>query len=848
MKLPALVDPASFLLGLAIASILWWILVRTRPLWKEIKGNLQKGREAVRARRMSTVEEDHRRATLRRAQGLHLAAPLFALNDVLVTPRLLSPPARVEPGSLVGIEDAVTLAVPYLPAWPEFSAIYHAPTLSLAEALSGGVNIAIIGQPGMGKTVALAYLASLAANRNETLGPLADSIPFLVHVADLRLPTEGVRDVLDRVGEMTAEHASVLDLGRVDGFVQGAFRSGRALFLLDGFDELTSEGQRDVTDCLKQLMQEYPKVRVVTTGAPEYVDGLVGLGFVPLAISAWSSDDRTQFVRQWCDLWSTPAGMDMLPENSRAKPDATLLWGWLNLSNEDLSPLELTLKLWGAVAGDWLGPSNIDAITSHARRLAPSSVPIAALETLAMQVMLTAQPIFDPRKARAWVKAFELPEEAGSTKPNEAQDSSREPTDSGESGGEQTREKSAVTPTPGLLGRLAGSGFLVAFPRNKMRFVHPVIGGLLAGRALSGYKAEETLLDQPDWIGKLLTMRYFAAHTDVKSLVERMLEWSRLPMHRPLLTAARWLRDAPEAASWRTRLMTALAELLRTEGLPLALRAQALAALISSTDPTVATLFRQLSSTVSYELMHLAALGSGALRDEKATNALEEMMQAPSITTRRAACLALVSIGTTAALESVGKALLQGDEDLRRAAAEALANDRTEGYAMLNDGATMEDILLRRATVYGLGRVPEDWAANLLEKMRVEDAEWVIRNLAGEMLEARRQSSNPCIPRPLKPPSESPWLIAFAGSQGVGVSPGSPATDLLLTALKSGNEEQRLAALSYLKQRPSDGVIRQIYEGMFGPSSELREAAYSALWEIGASGYKLPDPSQYGLI
>ena len=29
-----------------------------------------------------------------------------------------------------------------------------------------------------------------------------------------------------------------------------------------------------------------------------------------------------------------------------------------------------------------------------------------------MQVMLTAQPLFDPRKARAWVKAFELPEEA----------------------------------------------------------------------------------------------------------------------------------------------------------------------------------------------------------------------------------------------------------------------------------------------------------------------------------------------------------------------------------------------------------------------------------------------------
>jgi hypothetical protein len=387
----------------------------------------------------------------------------------------------------------------------------------------------------------------------------------------------------------------------------------------------------------------------------------------------------------------------------------------------------------------------------------------------------------------------------------------------------------------------------MAFPSNKMRFVHPVIGGLLAGRALSGYKAEETLLDQPDWIGKLLTMRYFAAHADVKSLVNTMLEWSRLPMHRPLLTAARWLRDAPQTAGWRSGLMAALADLMRTEGLPLSLRGQALAALLASDDPAAATLFRQFADTLSFDLMDLAALGIGAMRDEKAQSTLEEMMQAPNTAARRAACLALVSIGTTAALESVAKALLNADEDLRRAAAEALANDSREGHAMLKDGATMDDLLLRRATVYGLGRVSDAWATELLEKMRDDDDQWVIRNLATEMLEVRHHIGDPRIPRPLKPPSDSPWLIAFAGAQGMGISPGAPATDLLLTVLKNGDVEQRLAALDYLKQRPTDGVVKQMYEAMFGRDTELREAAYVGLWEIGASGYKLPDPGQYGL-
>ncbi|MCL5612106.1 MAG: hypothetical protein M1485_06070 [Chloroflexi bacterium] len=58
--------------------------------------------------------------------------------------------------------------------------------------------------------------------------------------------------------------------------------------------------------------------------------------------------------------------------------------------------------------------------------------------------------------------------------------------------------------------------------------------------------------------------------------------------------------------------------------------------------------------------------------------------------------------------------------------------------------------------------------------------------------------------------------------------------------------DERLAALVYLKKDPNDGIIKQIYGTMHGNDSELREAAYFTLWEIGASGYKLPHPTQYG--
>ncbi len=853
MPSPLSVDPLSFLFGFVIATVLWWMISRARPLWTEMTANMKVRREESQARRASNLEENHRRVTLRQAQGMHLAAPLFALDEILQEPRLLAPPAHVEPAGPVASEDVVSLTLPYLPAWPELAAVYNAPTLSLPDALAGGMNLVIIGQPGMGKTVALAHLASLAANRSEKLGLLKDCVPYLLHVADLKLPAATAKDVLDRIGEMTAEHAAVLDVGRVPGFVQSSFRSGRALLVLDGFDELTADGQAEVSAALKLVLSEYPKVRIVTTGAPEYLDGLLALHFTPLAIAAWPDQRRDGFIQRWSILWTHFVALEAWTQSGPQQVDPILLNTWLGSGDRFLTPLELTLKVWAAYAGDALGPHVREAIASHVRRLAPVNMAPAALETLAMQVTLACQPVFDPRKAHDWVKSFELSEEAGAASeeapaepPADGAAAANSADDRRAVGRQKKRSRAMASPTPGLLGRLASSGLVVAYPNNKMRFAHPVFEGFLAGRALSAYKAEESILSQTDWVGKLLAMHYLACYGDATAVSESLLDWSRLPMHRPMLAAARWLRDAPRSASWRGKVMAALAQLLQSEGLPLALRGQALAAFVVSEDPAVPAMFRQFTNTLSFELMRLAALGSGALGDTKSVRGLEGLLQAPSLSTRRAACLALIAIGTNDALEAVAQTLLNADDDLRRAAAEALASEPREGHAMLKDGATMSDILLRRAVVYGLARIDEPWALELLQKMRVEDDQWVVRNSASEVLEARNVAAGPRIPRRLKAPSETPWLISFAGTQGVGISPGAPATELLLAALKSPKQEERLAALEYLKQKPTDGTVKAIYDAMYGDDPDLREAAFLTLWEIGSAGYKLPHPTQFG--
>src|SRR5919108_3354004 len=147
-------EPVSFVIGFATGVLFTWLVSRVRPLLAQIRENARERREAAQLRRTSGLEDNHRRITLRRAQGMHLASSLFSLDELLQEPRLLAPPARVEPGVVSIQEDIISQTLPYMPAWPELGAIYRAPTLGVAEAITGGSNIVIVGAAGGGETVA----------------------------------------------------------------------------------------------------------------------------------------------------------------------------------------------------------------------------------------------------------------------------------------------------------------------------------------------------------------------------------------------------------------------------------------------------------------------------------------------------------------------------------------------------------------------------------------------------------------------------------------------------------------------------------------------------------------------
>jgi hypothetical protein len=158
----------------------------------------------------------------------------------------------------------------------------------------------------------------------------------------------------------------------------------------------------------------------------------------------------------------------------------------------------------------------------------------------------------------------------------------------------------------------------------------------------------------------------------------------------------------------------------------------------------------------------------------------------------------------------------------------------------------VDDLLVRRATIYGLKRIDEPWAMEILEETQIEDAQWVVKNAAQQVVE-ELNNPDPYIPQPLGPLEDIPWLIEFASNQGLGISAGDAAREMLMRAFSEGNEDEQLAALGQIQQRGETKVFPAIYHLIFGQHPEISEIAYNTLWHIASMGEEVPPPIQFGL-
>ncbi len=827
------IESLSFWVGFVAATIFWWLVTRLIPYAKRAWIALIATARAARQGLQTGAEQRLRSNTLKLVQSLHLASPLFALDEILITPRLMAPPVTIIPDQEPSLDYVAEHVIPYMPDFPELAGAYNGHSIPVHDALKGGANLIITGNLGSGKTTALAYLASAMARRESQLGDLKNHVPVFLHANELLLPLDENVSLLTPIIDALTARSTALGQARLPEALKSAFKAGRILLLIDGYDEIAEDAAVITSEFLGMLLDEYPTTRIVAAASPHFVDGLVSLGLVPIPMASWNIRQQALFIQQWSGLWQLFVQTEIEPDpedETSTQIDPILLNGWLLGQNAALNPLEFTLKVWSAYAGDVRGPKGTDAIEAYLRRM---SVGIprarAALEYLSTRMVRTMRSSFTQAEAQAWTSGFD--------------------SDTIEGAGlamlsEEVEEQKEIT-LPRVLPDLARNGLLTSRSHNQLAFVHPVLASYLAGTAFAFNGQGEHVLSQPDWPLKYSTIHYLASQSDLSEELAHRLTDTEDPLNRGILQAGSWLRDIPSDAGWQKPILKNLANMLQQDALTMGFRTRVLACLAATNDPGVATMFRHLLRSPKNSVSLLAALGCGFLRDSGAVSDLTNLIIDPT-PVGQAACLALVNIGTRPALEAAADVFLNGAEPLRRAVAEAFANHPEEGFPILREGSEIDDLLVRRISIHGLRLIDEPWAKTILEEMQVEDGQWVVRNAAAQVVE-ELNDLDPYIPRPLPPPEETPWLIEFASDHGKGVSMGDPAREMVLKALREGSPDQTYAALDLCRRSGDAGIFPVIYHLLYGEDQQIAETAYDTLWHLAATGAEIPPPIQFGL-
>ncbi len=786
----------EFFFGLIVAIVVLFILWRIRGMFSGIFADIRRWLKSVLRGLRTRAIDRYQVEIIGRAETMHLARPIFALDEILIEPRVLIPPAPPDPASTEELPSGSLAVVPNLPDVNYLSGVYAAPTLTLAQALRGGVDLLLTGEPGSGRSTALAYLAIRLANRDPSMGELVGKVPILVHASDLALVRqEGTLERLTIAAQRTAS-PSVAAL--LPSYLQRHFDAGSALLLLDGLDELGEQDLPEIAEWVQAVRTEYSQVRIVATGSASFIGPLGSIGLSPVSLAPWTEQIIRQYLRRWTHSWEQFV-VPRLHKNREPETDLKLISGWLAGTMRGLSPAEVTLRVWAAYAGDTRGQRPVDDFESYASRILSQNEQ--------GQVEATAL---------AWLKAG-----------------------------------TAVVPERLIAGSvaipsLAEAGILVRHESNTVSFAIPVVGAYFGARAMSHEGVLQDLINRR-WGPGLKALQYLASLGDIEPVVGRLVARTDDSLDSGLLTGARWLRDAPSSAEWRGKLLRELAKIVHDASKPYGLRLRCVHALASASEESVSILFNRMLKLPSTSSRVLAALGLGGMADESSVERLVLAAQGDSeMLVRQAACLALGAIGSDAALEGLGQALLGGDQELRLAAAEALAVDPDEGFGMLREAAVHDEIMTRRAAAFGLARIMEDWALEALQKIRVDDQEWIVRGAAEELL-ARRQSPPWMIHRPPSNPTELAWVTAFAEKSGLGVGHGRASLELLRRALNDGSADVRMAALETLSWGLGDELSLDMFRILESGDDYLRDAAFEALWRLASTGVELPDPMKFGL-
>jgi len=590
-----------------------------------------------------------------------------------------------------------------------------------------------------------------------------------------------------------------------------AINSGEAVLFIDDLDLLTYKDTNRFANFLSALRNTMPGLQLVVTAAPSCLGYLAKAPLEHISIAPWNNSSKVSYLAKLGANWRSPHE----PESEDKTDQINIQNSMLVVSDEFSTPLEFTLKAWSVFAGDIGGPSSVHAIEAFLKRCFPAntSKSLGLLETIALYSLDQELSSFSQKDIRGWLSDIKS------------------------SGDIEVLDDKLGELTP-VLQSARTHGILNKDGSDKYYLSSATIGGYLAARGLRRLnpKRISTILDQPGWALKHETMRYLSAFNDIEPFLQTVTSDQSL-MKDKLVQACNWLAYTKHNSPPEISLLKAVTrEILTNQAYLVKLRL--VAALAKSGNPNARSIFQRLFSANDLDTRRAVALGSGLLRDITAVPQLITQLN-DTIPASTAACYALGRIASPKSLEAIAEKLLHGKELLRRSAAESLAQNRSEGHPALREGASMDDLLVRYAVVHGLSMIDEDWALDILDKMRIDEGQWIVRDLAQQVYE-NHQNSSPYIPTNRPSPASAAWLHAFASRQELPEPRPETALEMLLKALTAGSDEQKQASLEYLSYLGGIEIIPELQKLFRYHNPEVRQQAMLTAWYCSPPNYVIP--------
>ncbi|MEH2155731.1 leucine-rich repeat domain-containing protein [Nostoc sp.] len=160
---------------------------------------------------------------------------------------------------------------------------------------------------------------------SDNSGDWREKIPFIIRLRDC---TKGE---LPRPGQFPLLLAKELPDPPAN-WIDDILKSGRALVMFDGVDEVPQQARDETMREIRQLMKTYPDNYYVVTTRPEAVERVefIGLGFVSARVEPMTPPDRDTFIDRWHDAMEVhlrnckkPADLRPLAKRLKQRLEAT---------------------------------------------------------------------------------------------------------------------------------------------------------------------------------------------------------------------------------------------------------------------------------------------------------------------------------------------------------------------------------------------------------------------------------------------------------------------------------------------------------------------------------------------